>query len=40
MMTPENTEGNPDDPEPVHGEITKMEYVSFWMYILSIGAVT
>jgi len=40
MMTPENTEEDPDDPEPVYGKIIKIEYSSSWMYSSSTGAVT
>ena len=40
MTTPENTEDDPDDPEPVYGEIIKMEYSLSWMCSPSTGAVT
>jgi hypothetical protein len=40
MPTPENTEENPDDPEPVYGKIIKMGYFSSWMYSPSIGSIT
>jgi hypothetical protein len=40
MTTTENTEEDPDDPEPAYGETIKMEYSSSWSYSPSIGAVT
>jgi len=40
VTTPENTEEDPDDPEPVYGEIIKMEYYSSWLNSPSTGAVT
>ena len=39
MKTPENTQEDPDDPEPADGDI-QMEYSSDQSYSPSIGAVT
>jgi hypothetical protein len=39
LKTPENTEGDPDDCEPVDGDI-QMEYFSDQLYNPSIGTVT
>ena len=38
--TPENTEGDPDTPEPAHEGDIQMEYSSNWLCSQSIGAVT
>jgi len=38
--TPQNTEENPDDPQPAYEEDMQMQYSSDYLFSPSIGAVT